>query len=218
MTTLTGNRIWASWREIFINQGFVAVAILVNVALFVLAGMLTAQHREVQDISDPVGVSLVTLAPPEPPRQEEVRAPEPPPPAEEKPDFMPDLVQPAIAGPAVGGLSLGIKMGGLSRREDPGDLIFDSVDLDQAPQATVKVPPAYPYKARERGIEGYVAVKFLVREDGSVGNVNVLKAKPAGYFEEDVRRALPRWKFQPGRIGGEPVASWVITTLRFNLN
>ena len=39
------------------------------------------------------------------------------------------------------------------------------------PQAVRKTTPAYPYKARERGIEGYVAVKFMVREDGSVFHV-----------------------------------------------
>jgi len=218
MTVLERNLVTFRWREILINNGFVFGAILVNVALFALAGILTAQHHEVQDISDPIGVSLVTLAPPEPPKQEEVKEPTPPPSAEKKPDFMPDLTQPMISGPSVGGLAVSINLSGLSPRDDPSDLIFDSVDLDQAPQAVMKVPPTYPYKARERGIEGFVAVKFLVREDGSVGNVNVLKAKPAGYFEDDVRQALPRWKFQPGRIGGEPVASWVITTLRFNLN
>jgi protein TonB len=196
----------------------VIAAIGVNAALFALAGFLTTQHRTDQDIIEPVGVSLVNLAPPEPPKQEEVKEPEPPPPAQEKPDFTPDLVQPAIRGPSVGDLAIGIDIGGVARDSGPSEMIFDSVDLDQAPQAMAKVPPTYPYKARERGIEGYVAVKFMVREDGSVGNVNILKAKPEGYFEEEVRRALLGWKFQPGQIGGEPVASWVVTTLRFDLN
>ena len=218
MSTLTQNPVTVKLRELGLYTGMVVAALAVNALLFALAGFLTTVNRDEQDIIEPVGVSLINLAPPEPPKQEEVKEPEPPPPAQEKPDFTPDLVQPAISGPSVGDLAIGIDIGGVARDSGPAEMIFDSVDLDQAPQALAKVPPTYPYKARERGIEGYVAVKFMVREDGSVGNVNILKAKPEGYFEEEVRRALLGWKFQPGQIGGEPVASWVVTTLRFDLN
>lgn len=218
MTVLARSMLVVKGREILLGAGLIVAAVLVNAALFALAGYLTTHQRSVQDITEPVGVSLVSLAPPEPPKQEEVKEEAPPPPAEKKPDFAPDLVQPAISGPDLGGMSIGVKVDELARGTDPAEMIFDSVDLDQAPQALAKVPPAYPYQARERGIEGFVAVKFLVREDGSVGNVNILKAKPEGYFESEVRRALPQWTFQPGQIGGEPVASWVVTTLRFDLN
>ena len=218
MTTLVHNPFVLRLRSLAVHGGLVVAAVAVNIFLFALVGFLTNENRNDQDITEPVGVSLVNLAPPEPPKQEEVNEPEPPPPAAEKPDFTPDLFQPAIAGPGVGDLVVGLNIGDVDTREDPSEMIFDSVDLDQAPQATVRIPPEYPFKARERGVEGYVAVKFLVRADGSVGNVNVLKAKPEGYFEEEVRRALPRWKFQPGTIAGEPVPSWVVTTLRFDLN
>lgn len=218
MTTLAHSPVVIRLRGFAVNAGLVVLAVLVNAALFALVGFLTTESRVDNDITDPVGVSLVNLAPPEPPKQEEVREAEPPPPAPEQPDFTPDLFQPAIAGPGTGDLVVGLNLGDVSSREDPADMIFDSVDLDQAPQATVRIPPDFPFKARERGIEGYVAVKFLVRADGSVGNVNVLKAKPEGWFEDEVRRALPRWRFQPGTIAGEPVPSWVVTTLRFDLN
>lgn len=200
------------------TAGLVAAAVLVNGAIFGLAGILRTEHKPPQDITDPVAVNLVTLAPPEPPRQEEVREPEPPPPVEEKPDFAPDLAQPSVMEAALAGLSVKVDIGHVGGRAAPQDFIFDSVDLDQAPQAVVKVAPDYPYKARELGIEGYVAVKFLVREDGTVANVNILKASPEGQFEEAVRRDLPKWRFQPGRIGGQAVASWVVTTIRFDLN
>jgi protein TonB len=218
MSTLAHKPLVIRLRSLAVHAGLVVAAVAVNIALFALVGVLTNESRNDQDIIEPVGVSLVNLAPPEPPKQEEVKEPEPPPAAQEKPEFTPDLFQPAISGPGVGDLAVGLNIGEVSTREDPSEMIFDSVDLDQAPQATVRVPPDYPFKARERGVEGYVAVKFLVRADGSVGNVNILKAKPEGYFEEEVRRALPRWKFQPGTIAGEAVPSWVVTTLRFDLN
>jgi protein TonB len=133
------------------------------------------------------------------------------------PDFMGDL----SAGGGIGGIAVRVGTGGGGGgggRAGAQESIFDSVDLDQAPTPAMQVAPEYPLKAREQGIEGYVAVKFMVRPDGSVGNVNILGAKPEGTFEEAVRRVLPRWRFQPGRLHGEPVASWVVTTLRFDLN
>jgi protein TonB len=125
------------------------------------------------------------------------------------------------AGGGIGGIAVRVGTGGGGGgggRAGAQESIFDSVDLDQAPTPAMQVAPEYPLKAREQGIEGYVAVKFMVRPDGSVGNVNILGAKPEGTFEEAVRRVLPRWRFQPGRLHGEPVASWVVTTLRFDLN
>jgi len=132
------------------------------------------------------------------------------------PDFMGEL----NAGGGIGGIAvrMGGGGGGGGGRGGAQESIFDSVDLDQAPTPIMQVPPEYPFKAREQGVEGYVAVKFMVRPDGSVGNVNILSAKPDGVFNEEVRRVLPRWRFQPGRLKGEPVASWVVTTLRFDLN
>ncbi len=205
-------------RNLTGNAGILTAAAVINMALFGLAGFLTSQHRPPRDIIDPVGVSLVSLALPEPQPPEEVKEAEPPPQVQEKPDFAPDLVQPSIMAGGMGDFAVSVDIDGIGERQSAESFIFDSVDLDQAPQAVVRVPPPYPYKAREQGIEGYVAVKFLVREDGTVGNVNILKAKPKGHFEEEVRRTLPKWKFQPGRIGNDPVASWVVTTLRFDLN
>ena len=61
-------------------------------------------------------------------------------------------------------------------------------------------------------------VRVLVGKDGAVRQVNILKAKPEGVFDQAVRRAVPSWRFQPGEVGGEPVTAWVTTTLHFRLN
>jgi protein TonB len=51
-----------------------------------------------------------------------------------------------------------------------------------------------------------------------VGRLIILDARPKGLFEDAVRKTVPRWKFSPGRIAGEEVTSWVITTVRFTLD
>jgi protein TonB len=195
----------------------VVVAAVVNLGLFGLTTVLSQERERVQDISDPVGVSLVSLAPPDPPQQEEIKDPEPPPP-QEKPDFEPDLVQPGLgdlAGPSIG---ISFNIGGVDREAAQADFIFDSLDLDRAPEVVGRVQPEYPYAARERGIEGFVAVKVLVGKDGMVRQVNILKSKPQGMFDQSVRKAVSGWRFQPGEVGGEPVTAWVTTTLHFRLN
>lgn len=196
----------------------IAAAGAINLGLLLLASyLINASRAPEQDITVPVGVSLVNLAPPAPPKQEQVQQEAPPPPAEDKPEVQPDLFQPDL-GAGIGDIAINVDINGATRDDAAREAIFESVDLDQAPVAMVQVPPEYPFKAREQNVEGYVAVKFLVRPDGSVGNVNILKAQPAGVFDDAVRRALVRWKFQPGRMGSEAVAAWVTTTLRFDLN
>ena len=37
----------------------------------------------------------------------------------------------------------------------------------------------------------------LIRPDGSVGDVNIVSAKPRGVFERNVQSAVRKWRFQP---------------------
>ena len=193
------------------------VAGVVNLGLFGLTTVLSQERALTPDITEPMSVSLVSLAPPDPPKQEEQKAPDPPPP-QERPDFAPDLIAPGLGdlgGPAIG---ITINVGGVRRDAAATDFIFDSTDLDRSPEIVGRVNPEYPFQARERGIEGYVAVKVLVGKDGAVRQVNILKAKPANIFDQAVRKAVSSWRFRPGEVGGEPVTAWITTTLHFRLN
>lgn len=194
-----------------------ALAGVVNLGLFGLTIVLSQESKPEQDISDPVGVNLVSLAAPEPPQQEEVKEPAPPPPQEQA-DFTPDLFEPGLGDMSGPSIEVAINIGGVQREPAGGDFIFDSLDLDRAPEVSTRVNPDYPYQARERGIEGYVAVKVLVGKDGGVRQVNILKSAPEGVFDQAVRKALAGWHFRPGEVGGEPVTAWVTTTLHFRLN
>ena len=59
--------------------------------------------------------------------------------------------------------------------------------------------------------------KLLVRADGTVGNVQILASKPAGVFDNEVLKTVPRWRFEPGRIDGRPVPAWIVTDVRFEM-
>jgi protein TonB len=195
----------------------VGAALVANLALLFLVSFLTSERKPPQDITDPVGVNLVELATPEAPERQEPKKPEPPKPKPQE-DFMPDLVRPDLAGPGslIDGIAIDLSRLGGGLTED--EFVFESYELDQPPQPITKIPPVYPYRARERGIEGAVQVKLLVNADGSVSRIQILDARPAGLFEEAVLKALPQWRFQPGVIDGQPVTAWVVTTLHFTLD
>ncbi len=63
----------------------------------------------------------------------------------------------------------------------------------------------YPNDAAEQGISGKVIVSFIIKKDGSISSVRVLRSKHPSLDAEALRvvRSMPKWT--PGRNNGEPV-------------
>jgi len=61
----------------------------------------------------------------------------------------------------------------------------------------VKVPPQYPRRASQRGIEGWVLLEFTVTETGAVLNPIVIDANPPGIFNRSAIRMINKWKYKP---------------------
>jgi len=80
-----------------------------------------------------------------------------------------------------------------------------------------RVPPIYPYAARRRGLEGWVAIRLMVDQSGRVEKVEILQAEPEKVFEAAVIRAARQWRFRPARQQGRPVAAAYRTVVRFEL-
>lgn len=95
---------------------------------------------------------------------------------------------------------------------------FEMGDVDSTPMPTMKLNPIYPYRAKRMNTTGAVDVRFLVDTTGTVRSVEILKAVPSGIFEDSVRKAVRRWKFQPGRKDGKAVNIWMVTTINFELD
>lgn len=95
---------------------------------------------------------------------------------------------------------------------DYDNRIFDTVE--QAPEfpggmdALMRLLASnlrYPKECHERGIEGRSIVRFVVKADGSIGDVTVVRSADPQLDGEAVRlvRMLP--DFEPGRMNGHPV-------------
>jgi len=205
-----------------------AVAICANVALLG-TGLFLTHHKIVQkqDLQMGGGVAMIDLADEKP--QEEQQVAEPQKPQEQpQPDLSEDLMKDIDMNAelqALGdlaGAAVSINLGGATDNSVAKKLVFDQYELDQAPRAIVKMPPVYPFKAREQGVEGTVQIKILVREDGSVGEVQIVESRVTGgpkeTFDDSVINAVSKWRFEAGTIGGRKVTSWVVTALHFKLN
>lgn len=75
----------------------------------------------------------------------------------------------------------------------------------------------YPRKYRRREIEGRVLVSFVVRKDGTVGDVEITKPDAERFNQEAVRvvKSIPRWT--PGTQEGIPVNTRMFMPIIFKM-
>ncbi|UNG19425.1 energy transducer TonB [Stutzerimonas zhaodongensis] len=79
------------------------------------------------------------------------------------------------------------------------------------------VRPEYPYRARQRGIEGHIKLAFTITVAGKVENIRVMEASPPNVFDREARRAAARWRFAPRTENGSAVSREAVKTLHFRL-
>jgi len=98
-------------------------------------------------------------------------------------------------------------LGGISANIPDIDLNINSGavgPIDGEIQPLVRVPPEYPMRAAERGIEGRVCVRFTVTAEGTVSNP-VIRDTSSSMFNTASLRAIARFRYQPKVEGGVPV-------------
>jgi periplasmic protein TonB len=84
------------------------------------------------------------------------------------------------------------------------------------PTLAREVKPLYTDEARRRRLEGDVVLEIVVRRDGSVGNVRVLRTLGAG-LEQKAVEAVRQWRFGPATRQGAPVDVVVEVSVGFTL-
>lgn len=77
--------------------------------------------------------------------------------------------------------------------------------------------PLYPVLAREKGWQGTVILKVLVRNEGRPGQILIDKSSGYKILDEAALKAVQNWQFFPRRIANIPFASWVKVPIRFCL-
>jgi TonB family protein len=94
--------------------------------------------------------------------------------------------------------------------------------VDVIPAATLElaryVPPKFPVEARERGLSGWVDVLLVIRPDGSVSDVSITGAEPAGLFEQAAVDAVRKWRYKPVERNGHAVDQRARLRMKFALD
>jgi TonB family protein len=76
----------------------------------------------------------------------------------------------------------------------------------------------YPKKARRKGIEGKVVVKFVIEKNGEVGEATVVKSVSPLLDQEALRVVQSMPPFRPGTQRGKPVRVMFHLPFNFALN
>jgi periplasmic protein TonB len=84
------------------------------------------------------------------------------------------------------------------------------------PRLLREVKASYTEEARVRNLEGEVVLEIVVRRDGSVSDVKVVRGLPSGLNERAVG-AVRQWRFAPATRLGQPVDVIVEVEVEFKL-
>jgi len=76
----------------------------------------------------------------------------------------------------------------------------------------------YPEKARKKGVQGVVKVKFTIDRDGNVTNPAIEEGIGNGCDEEALRviNLMPDW--QPAKVNGNAVDMEILLPVQFKLD
>jgi protein TonB len=86
------------------------------------------------------------------------------------------------------------------------------------PQLVREVKPAYTSDAMRAKIQGTVLLQCVVRPDGSVTDIQVLRSLDPNFgLDQEAIKAARQWRFRPGMRMGEPVPVLVTIELTFTL-
>jgi protein TonB len=86
----------------------------------------------------------------------------------------------------------------------------------EPPRLLREVKAEYTDEARRANIAGEVELEIVVRRDGTVGDVKIVRGLRGGLNEQAVQ-AVRQWRFAPGRMKGVPVDVVVEVGVEFKL-
>ncbi|MEW5805847.1 MAG: energy transducer TonB [Acidobacteriota bacterium] len=81
-----------------------------------------------------------------------------------------------------------------------------------------KLLPVYPELARKAKIEGSVILQAVIKKDGTVGDIVILRSPGAKLgFEEAAAEAVKKWRYKPALQNGRPVDVYFTVEVNFTL-
>ncbi len=85
------------------------------------------------------------------------------------------------------------------------EMVMNANTVDEQPRVVARGSVGYPPRARQKNIEGYVKLSFIINERGEVEKLAVIESDPPGVFEETAIAAVGSTRYSPARYRGQPV-------------
>ena len=82
---------------------------------------------------------------------------------------------------------------------------------------TTEVKPTYTVDALSDKIQGTVVVELVVQADGRPGEIRIVRSLDPRGLDEQAIIAVSQWRFEPGRLAGQPVDVLVTVMLDFRI-
>jgi TonB family protein len=90
------------------------------------------------------------------------------------------------------------------------------MDGTSYPELVARADPAWPERARSRGAHGKVLLEGVVRSDGRVGALRLLRGVEGWPdFGESALAAMGRWRYRPAFREGRPVSTFLVVVVEF---
>lgn len=90
---------------------------------------------------------------------------------------------------------------------------FPGSELDRRPMTLAPIEPEYPGNAGPDG--GYLLLRLLIGETGTVDRVVMLASEPEGVFDQSAMSAFGNARFSPGIRQGAPAKSEMLIELKY---
>ncbi len=203
---------------------FVGALVLTLVFFIVLPVIQTISKPPANDLALQT-VDVANLEPPPPAPIEEEPPPEPEP-EEQPPELIEeaaplDLSQlelalnPGFGGGWGGAADFAVKLNTLAAATGGGDMdaVFSMADLDQKPRVLYQPGPTLTKQLRRKA-PGKVNIIFIVDEQGRVEDPRV-RSSTDPIFEDPALKAVKKWKFEPGKRGGQAVRFRMLAPITF---
>jgi TonB family protein len=129
----------------------------------------------------------------------------------------PDEVHPGERAPRVAFLAVSPRFGELEVPRSSKHVLEASGEVEP-PVLVDRVMPEYPREARRMGAKGKVVLQAVIRADGSVDGVQVLRLPDvpgSALLVEAAASAVREWRYLPARLHGEPVDVFFTVVVHF---
>lgn len=83
--------------------------------------------------------------------------------------------------------------------------------------ALINLPPTYPKKARQEGLEGRVILSVLIAQTGFVKEISILETSGVLILDKAAISAVTKWRFIPAKVKNSNVESTLLVPIRFRL-